>query len=157
MASSPRYLTGKTFRSFPGDQTTVNSVADLTFEFNEFDIWNVTPSPSPKPARELRKPAREARKPVVSSVPVDVPNWSMILKKDDHRTVYSDEEEEGAWGACSMVPPHEYLATVRVASCSVHEGVGRTLKGRDLSRVRNAVWKQIGTMQAEEICDSEHR
>nr|GEZ76465.1 hypothetical protein [Tanacetum cinerariifolium] len=72
----------------------------------------------------------------------------MILKKAENRNVYSDDVDEdygGAWSACERVlPPHEYLATVRVASCSVHEGVGRTLKGRDLSRVRNAVWKQIG-------------
>ncbi|KAJ1424369.1 Senescence regulator S40 [Sesbania bispinosa] len=32
----------------------------------------------------------------------------------------------------------------RVASFSVHEGVGRTLKGRDLSRVRNAIWAKTG-------------
>ncbi|GJR19781.1 putative senescence regulator S40 [Tanacetum coccineum] len=146
MASSARYFTGKPLPSLSGDKTTVNTVADLTFEFNEFDIWNVASSPSPKPACEALKPAREVRR----SVPVDVPNWSMILKKAENRNVFSDEVEDeedygGAWSACErMLPPHEYLATVRVASCSVHEGVGRTLKGRDLSRVRNAVWKQIG-------------
>ncbi|XVF09513.1 hypothetical protein REPUB_Repub07fG0099700 [Reevesia pubescens] len=35
------------------------------------------------------------------------------------------------------VPPHENLA--RRASFSAHEGIGRTLKGRDLRRVRNVV------------------
>ncbi|WMV44728.1 hypothetical protein MTR67_038113 [Solanum verrucosum] len=44
----------------------------------------------------------------------------------------------------NRIPPHEYLARTRVASFSVHEGIGRTLKGRDLSRVRNAIWKKIG-------------
>jgi hypothetical protein len=44
-----------------------------------------------------------------------------------------------------MVPPHEYLARSRkMAAKSVFEGVGRTLKGRDLSRVRDAVWSQTG-------------
>lgn len=48
------------------------------------------------------------------------------------------EEEE-------MVPPHEMAATNSpMLSCSVLEGMGRTLKGRDLRRVRNAVWRQTG-------------
>ena len=42
------------------------------------------------------------------------------------------------------LPPHEFLARTRMASFSVHEGVGRTLKGRDLSRVRNAIFEKIG-------------
>ncbi|CAN1253193.1 hypothetical protein LINPERPRIM_LOCUS8253 [Linum perenne] len=42
------------------------------------------------------------------------------------------------------VPPHELLARTRIASFSVHEGIGRTLKGRDLSRVRNAIWEKTG-------------
>nr|CAD1836187.1 unnamed protein product [Ananas comosus var. bracteatus] len=44
-----------------------------------------------------------------------------------------------------FVPPHELLRRrCRAASFSVQEGLGRTLKGRDLSRVRNAVWAKIG-------------
>ncbi|MCI46311.1 hypothetical protein A2U01_0067551, partial [Trifolium medium] len=38
-----------------------------------------------------------------------------------------DEDEDDGW-----LPPHEFLARMRVASFSVHEGIGRTLKGRDL-------------------------
>ncbi|KAK8942561.1 hypothetical protein KSP39_PZI009385 [Platanthera zijinensis] len=52
------------------------------------------------------------------------------------------EEEEEEW-----VPPHEYLAREHGRSelaTSVFEGAGRTLKGRDMSRVRNAVWSQTG-------------
>ncbi|KAL0911346.1 hypothetical protein M5K25_019480 [Dendrobium thyrsiflorum] len=51
-------------------------------------------------------------------------------------------EEEG-----DLVPPHEYLARQQgktALATSVFEGVGRTLKGRDMSRVRNAVWSQTG-------------
>ncbi|CAI0540623.1 unnamed protein product [Linum tenue] len=36
------------------------------------------------------------------------------------------------------------MVRTRIASFSVHEGVGRTLKGRDLSRVRNAIWEKTG-------------
>lgn len=52
----------------------------------------------------------------------------------------SDEEEEGE----IRVPPHEYLARRRGASFSVQEGIGRTLKGRDLRSVRNAIWEKTG-------------
>ncbi|CAN0912596.1 hypothetical protein LINGRAPRIM_LOCUS584 [Linum grandiflorum] len=48
-----------------------------------------------------------------------------------------------------MVPPHEYLARAyarsrKMEGALVVEGVGRTLKGRDMRRVRDAVWSQTG-------------
>lgn len=52
-----------------------------------------------------------------------------------------DQEEE-------MLPPHEIVSRGSGVSpnttFSVLEGVGRTLKGRDLRRVRNAVWHRTG-------------
>ena len=40
-----------------------------------------------------------------------------------------------------MVLSHEYLARSRkMAANSIFEGVGRMLKGRDIRRVRDAVW-----------------
>lgn len=86
------------------------------------------------------------------SAPVNVPDWSKILgvgmdrrKENNHNLFFSaDEEEDGG----DMLPPHEYLAREQARSqmttTSVFEGVGRTLKGRDMSRVRNAVWRQTG-------------
>ncbi|KAM7265811.1 hypothetical protein ACFE04_003494 [Oxalis oulophora] len=90
-----------------------------------------------------------------SSLPVNVPDWSKILKKEDHHIkVTSDaidqgfddddddddvDDDQNKW-----VPPHEYLAQRRGASFSVHEGRGRTLKGSDLSRVRNAIFEKMG-------------
>lgn len=79
---------------------------------------------------------------VASSAPVNVPDWSKILRVDSVESLHDaeDDEEES-----EMVPPHEYLALSRKAAAkSVFEGVGRTLKGRDLSRVRDAVWSQTG-------------
>jgi len=76
------------------------------------------------------------------SSPVNVPDWSKILgvghrKEQNPVTVdvgmAGDEEEE------ERLPPHEYLAREH-ARCRI--GVG--LKGRDMSRVRNAVWRQTG-------------
>ncbi|XP_020212883.1 uncharacterized protein LOC109797301 [Cajanus cajan] len=81
-----------------------------------------------------------------SSLPVNIPDWSKILKEDynkkkesDERVVSDDDDENN-----DRVPPHEYLARTRGASHSVHEGRGRTLKGRDLRSVRNAIWKKMG-------------
>ncbi|KAI4368774.1 hypothetical protein MLD38_017289 [Melastoma candidum] len=102
-----------------------------------------------------------------SSLPVDVPDWSKILMgeyrkggggyddgDDEYARFDGDEESGNTTGrgrrGTVTVPPHEFLArqaakstTTRVAS-SVHEGFGRTLKGRDLSRVRNAIWEKTG-------------
>ncbi|CAN0852326.1 hypothetical protein LINGRAHAP2_LOCUS5285 [Linum grandiflorum] len=76
-----------------------------------------------------------------SSAPVKVPDWGKILRINETFD-YNDSEEE-------MMPPHEYLARAnsinrKVGGASVFEGVGRTLKGRDLRRVRDAVWSQTG-------------
>ncbi|RDY12274.1 hypothetical protein CR513_02954, partial [Mucuna pruriens] len=81
---------------------------------------------------------------LATSAPVNVPDWSKILRVDSVESLHEiddgfDENES------EMVPPHEYLARSRkMAANSVFEGVGRTLKGRDLSRVRDAVWSQTG-------------
>ncbi|XP_074270140.1 uncharacterized protein LOC141593087 [Silene latifolia] len=50
-----------------------------------------------------------------------------------------------------MVPPHEYLARKlarnQISSFSVYEGIGRTLKGRDLSKVRNTILSKTGFLE----------
>ncbi|XP_047982423.1 uncharacterized protein LOC125223351 [Salvia hispanica] len=130
------------------------------FEFDEADVWsnnsntdqtesrksiNSNPRPFKKP---LPKAAAE-RSPIgAKSLPVNIPDWSKILRGEYRAragecTEEDDEDEDDDDGNYQM-PPHEYLARTRAASLSVHEGIGRTLKGRDLSRVRNAIWKQTG-------------
>ncbi|KAM0952251.1 putative senescence regulator S40 [Dioscorea sansibarensis] len=81
-----------------------------------------------------------------ASAPVNVPDWSRVRRVDydvhgDVVVVEEEEERDEEW-----VPPHEYLAREhgRSVATSVFEGVGRTLKGRDMSRVRDAVWSQTG-------------
>lgn len=53
------------------------------------------------------------------------------------------DEDDG-----EMLPPHEIVARSSARSpmttFSVLEGKGRTLKGRDLRRVRNAVFQKTG-------------
>ena len=50
------------------------------------------------------------------------------------------DDEDGE----EMMPPHVVAARRHARSSSVLEGAGRTLKGRDLRRVRNAVLRQTG-------------
>lgn len=85
---------------------------------------------------------------MATSAPVNVPDWSKILRVESVESLY--ELDEG-WDDhdSEMVPPHEYLArenarSGKATTTSVFEGVGRTLKGRDLRRVRDAVWSQTG-------------
>ncbi|WOL12751.1 hypothetical protein Cni_G21518 [Canna indica] len=82
------------------------------------------------------------------SVPVSVPvvppkakNWWEELDM---------EEGEGDCDDHKMLPPHQIVARASgngspMTTFSVLEGVGRTLKGRDLRRVRNAVLQKTGS------------
>ncbi|KAK6932311.1 Senescence regulator S40 [Dillenia turbinata] len=82
---------------------------------------------------------------MATSAPVNVPDWQKILRVDSVESLHdSDDDHDSEW-----IPPHEYLAreyarSRKMAATSVFEGVGRTLKGRDMSRVRDAVWSQTG-------------
>jgi hypothetical protein len=85
---------------------------------------------------------------------VNIPDWLKILRdeyRDNRRGDSVDYDDVDSDNECEngvRVPPHEFLARqmarTRIASFSVHEGAGRTLKGRDLSRVRNAIWEKTG-------------
>lgn len=83
---------------------------------------------------------------LATSAPVNVPDWSKILRVESLHDDVDDGSDDNEYNKSeNMVPPHEYLAREYARSRnSVFEGVGRTLKGRDLSRVRNAVWSQTG-------------
>lgn len=80
------------------------------------------------------------------SVPVNVPVWPKWLRSGSQAEREAEEQEEEDSGNGEWLPPHEYLARARRwrVATSVLEGVGRTLKGRDMSRVRDAVWSQTG-------------
>ncbi|CAN8259313.1 unnamed protein product [Cochlearia groenlandica] len=86
------------------------------------------------------------------SAPVQVPAMKMMNrhKKEFKLTdvVDDDDEEEEVEGGGEMLRPHEIvarsLAKSSILSCSVLEGAGRTLKGRDLRQVRNAIFRRTG-------------
>ncbi|KAE8664465.1 hypothetical protein F3Y22_tig00112762pilonHSYRG00039 [Hibiscus syriacus] len=83
---------------------------------------------------------------LATSAPLNVPDWSKIYRADSLESMH-DLDDDG--GESDMMPPHEYLAreysrSKKWGGASVCEGVGRTLKGRDMRRVRDAVWSQTG-------------
>ncbi|XP_047336627.1 uncharacterized protein LOC124940187 [Impatiens glandulifera] len=93
-------------------------------------------------AREYSQSA-PARK-FMQSAPVTVPMMQKKIRNTDFDEIDSiddDDEDE-------ILPPHEIVAKGSTKSSqttfSVLEGAGRTLKGRDLRQVRNAVWRRTG-------------
>lgn len=80
------------------------------------------------------------------SAPVNVPIWPKKKAAWDFGKLGNFDEvvdDDDAHDDVEMVPPHEIVARSHV-TFSVFEGVGRTLKGRDLRRVRNAVFQKTG-------------
>lgn len=91
----------------------------------------------------------QAQRQLASSAPVNVPDWSKIYRVNSVESIHESEEEED--DESGMMPPHEYLAKSQKrrsrksgGGASVFEGVGKTLKGRELRRVRDAIWSQTG-------------
>lgn len=73
-----------------------------------------------------------------------MPSRTMPRRKFDELAIVDDDIDDDD----EMLPPHEIVARASGVShkttSSVLEGIGRTLKGRDLRQVRNAVWRQTG-------------
>lgn len=100
--------------------------------------------PKPHPPLEITYSQSMPIRRFQQSAPVNVP--MMPRKPRNAKLAYVDagddmDDEE-------VLPPHEIVARGSLrnekTSFSVLEGVGRTLKGRDLRQVRNAVWRQTG-------------
>ncbi|XP_010543396.1 PREDICTED: uncharacterized protein LOC104816337 [Tarenaya hassleriana] len=143
---------------YPETETSQND-QDL-FEFDESDIYDqderlptsFDAKNSIPISRLSRKPAKTSdsaashrkTKPAAGSLPVNVPDWSKILKSEYKCRCKRDSDDDDDGGGWERTPPHEYLARRRGWSFSVHEGNGRTLKGRDLWRLRNAIWEKTG-------------
>ncbi|CAD6260136.1 unnamed protein product [Miscanthus lutarioriparius] len=106
-------------------------------------------APTTAPVPAVARPERQhAPQPYHQSAPVAVPAWPKPMTAADRRrreaelqaaADYEDDDDGEP-----VVPPHEMAARRAAAAASVMEGAGRTLKGRDLRRVRNAVWRTTG-------------
>ncbi|KAF3441629.1 hypothetical protein FNV43_RR15544 [Rhamnella rubrinervis] len=79
------------------------------------------------------------------SAPMNVPVFSKAMEKRRNTELFDLEDDDGD---DEMLPPHEIVSRGSGVSpkttFSVLEGVGRTLKGRDLRQVRNAIWRKTG-------------
>ncbi|CAI0407214.1 unnamed protein product [Linum tenue] len=90
-----------------------------------------------------------------SSAPMNIPDWSKIYGANNGGYYVDYQNNDDAHndddGDDDVVPPHEWLAKKlarsQISSFSVCEGMGRTLKGRDLSKVRNAILTKTGFLE----------
>ncbi|ESQ37496.1 hypothetical protein EUTSA_v10002696mg [Eutrema salsugineum] len=156
MATGKTYYPRPSHRFLPTDRSHQVAVTDSGFEFDESDLYSDSHDFRSKLFKSgrigIKQCGRSSLVTVttakVGSLPMNVPDQS----KNCHRRRTSIEiDEDGLIDGGDRLdggrfPPHEYLARTRIASFSVHEGVGRTLKGRDLSRVRNAIFKKTGVL-----------
>ncbi|CAD6268406.1 unnamed protein product [Miscanthus lutarioriparius] len=93
------------------------------------------------PARSAARPVPEtaaAAAAMARSAPVRIPSEPARRGRWAHAGGSAEDSGE------AVVPPHEIVARRAAAHSSVLEGAGRTLKGRDLRRVRNAVLRRTG-------------
>lgn len=111
-------------------------------------------------ANKNQNPNSREPKILQNSAPVNIPDWSKIYGTGSkvnghdfagsHREIDDDEGEDEEDDG-DITPPHEWIARKlagnQISSFSVCEGIGRTLKGRDLSRVRNAVLTKTGFLE----------
>ncbi|KAL3532119.1 hypothetical protein ACH5RR_005640 [Cinchona calisaya] len=124
----------------------------LAFHKTPLSASPAQPSPFSRPIPSIPNPQNynsysqsvPARK-FQQSAPVNVPMMPRKLKNGSLADVDIDDNDADD----EMLPPHEIVARGSAAgspktTLSVLEGVGRTLKGRDLRQVRNAVWRQTG-------------
>ncbi|KAM7271783.1 hypothetical protein ACFE04_030997 [Oxalis oulophora] len=89
-----------------------------------------------------------------SSFPVNINN-SQAAAKSKFNYMYQEHEEEDqeegrGRGGEEFEPPHVIVGrriASQMASFSVCTGNGRTLKGRDLSQVRNSVLRMTGFLE----------
>ncbi|CAK7350325.1 unnamed protein product [Dovyalis caffra] len=102
------------------------------FNYQEMDVF----------CNNNNKKVKKKKQKQSSSIPVNIPNNVLQLSDNDD----FEEEYEGE----DRVPPHIIVGR-RIAgkmAFSVCTGNGRTLKGRDLSEVRNSILRMTGFLEA---------
>ncbi|GJN17797.1 hypothetical protein PR202_gb04895 [Eleusine coracana subsp. coracana] len=106
---------------------------------------NASPSTSTKCATGTAWALERERRPFTD--PIEIPAASSGARDANHWE--GEEEERGRRdnGEVAVVPPHVLLARRR-AAFSMCSGQGRTLKGRDLRRVRDSVLRMTGFIES---------
>lgn len=99
--------------------------------------------PSSQASQHNKSAKKKKKKNNNYSVPMNIPNGVSISGDSDESQEDFDFEDE------EMVPPH-VITSRRCAgkmAFSVRTGNGRTLKGRDLSQVRNSILRMTGFLE----------
>ncbi|XP_076881300.1 protein S40-1-like [Bidens hawaiensis] len=117
------------------------------FSNDKFGVLAALPDRKPnRPVLNRRIDNNNKLLEVSKSMPVNVPvNVVKVRNGGDLADV--DIEDDDDDDDEEMLPPHELVArgsSPPHTTFSVLEGAGRTLKGRDLRLVRNAVWWKTG-------------
>lgn len=157
MATGKSYFSRSKFRFLPASEVPNHRTGcgDFVFEIDESDLFNSARGGGVSKARISKRisakvvDAGDGSVTTAAALPVNIPDWSKILRNEYIENRRDRFEEEANCGDelendRFRVPPHEFVARTRMASFSVEEGIGRTLKGRDLSRVRDAIWLKTG-------------
>ncbi|KAK4783851.1 hypothetical protein SAY86_018219 [Trapa natans] len=154
-SSTPRRLHGRQKHRYPFGQLDSFGILAALPE-NETQSVFKHKAMSGRPVPTIPKPPGTARLYSLpkyhQSAPVNVPMMPRSAMERKLQIELNEAEENNDGEATDddgqMLPPHEIvarsLAKSPILSCSVLEGTGRTLKGRDLSQVRNAVLRQTG-------------
>ncbi|CAN0879394.1 hypothetical protein LINGRAHAP2_LOCUS13019 [Linum grandiflorum] len=150
----PKRKVGNHRRSVSFQHTASSGILAALPELNHYRtnkpmVSKTIPAPVPRPAAAERDgfsdflstqsaPGRKLKQ----SAPMKVP----MMKQRRNNSRF--KEDGGRFDDEMMLPPHEIVERENwrrsSASHSMLEGVGRTLKGRDLRQVRNAVFRQTG-------------
>ncbi|XP_052182878.1 uncharacterized protein LOC127795315 [Diospyros lotus] len=100
-----------------------------------------------KPRWKKKNKKKKKKTQKTNSVPVDIPGRdAWFCRWVESKFLDDDDEEEG-----ELVPPHvvvERRICAGKMAFSVCTGNGRTLKGRDLSQVRNSILRMTGFLEA---------
>ncbi|EPS66880.1 hypothetical protein M569_07896 [Genlisea aurea] len=113
-------------------------------EFDESEI--LFDSRSCVSIRPARAPERKIRRGAASSGPIPVSRKPVV-----HDNSAAEEEEDSGEETEEKLPPHVIVgrraASSKSMAYSLFTGNGRTLKGRDLSVVRNSVLRMTGFLE----------
>ncbi|GMH12665.1 hypothetical protein Nepgr_014506 [Nepenthes gracilis] len=134
------------------------AVRDTGHDKNNHSVFNHKTSVSPSSSLSARMIPILPRPPVErsggmslkfqQSAPVSVPVMPSNGRTRRKGSGFDSQDDEDDEEESEMLPPHEIVARQSakspILSCSVLEGAGRTLKGRDLRQVRNAVFRKTG-------------
>ncbi|XP_055805250.1 protein S40-7-like [Solanum dulcamara] len=139
-------------------------------DFEEEDVWGFVNERDSSRVILPRGKSNSSNKFMLhkSSSPVKIPEWSKNNNNKKLRIVSRITDDDGSSSSSlsycgnvevggeedygdGMVPPHEYIARRvarnQIASFSMMEGVGRTLKGRDMCKLRNAILTKTGFLE----------